>query len=282
MPASTIELLEEGRKANHADRYRRYGFVCPPEAGRVVIAGDLHGHRRNFERIRSYADLEDNPDNHVVLQEIIHGGPTDEQGGCLSFELLFDVVRYKLEFPDRVHLIMGNHDTAFITESEVMKDGKEMNAAFRQALERRYKGDAELIILRIKQFLFSQPLVVKCPNGIWVSHSLPDDRSVDEFDPSAFERELKIGDVNKPGTAYFFCWGRRHSKEAIEKLAEMLDVMLFVVGHQHQEQGYSRKGHRLLIIASDHGHGVLLPVQAGRSYTMDELVDCIVPLASLE
>ncbi|MBA7644870.1 hypothetical protein ES703_52617 [subsurface metagenome] len=58
----------------------------------------------------------------------------------MSYQLLLDAVRYKLTFPDRVHIIMGNHDTAFINSSEVMKDGKEMNCAMHLALDSLLSG----------------------------------------------------------------------------------------------------------------------------------------------
>ena len=123
MSQSIFDLLNKGVEANNADRFRKGNLVCLPPVGSLVISGDIHGHRRNFEKITAFADLANNPDRHIVLQEIIHGGPEDSKGRCLSYELLFDAVRYKLSFPDRIHIIMGNHDAAFISNSRVMKDG---------------------------------------------------------------------------------------------------------------------------------------------------------------
>ena len=133
MPQTIVDLLNKGIEAVNTDKFRRGNVVRLPDKGDLIITGDIHGHRRNFERMVAYADLENNPDRHIVLQEIIHGGPEDSQGGCLSYKLLFDAVRYKLSFPDRVHIIMGNHDTAFISNSEVMKNGKGMNRSMRSA-----------------------------------------------------------------------------------------------------------------------------------------------------
>ena len=134
MSQTVVDLLKAGVEANIIDKYRRDNLVFLPAADNVIIAGDLHGHRRNFERILTYADLRNNRSKHFVLQEIIHGGPQDPEGGCLSYRLLFDVVRYKLDFPDRVHIIMGNHDIAFINNKKVIRNGKEMNRSMRSAL----------------------------------------------------------------------------------------------------------------------------------------------------
>ena len=281
MPQAVIDLLNKGTQANNADRFRRGNMILLPSDGSLVVAGDIHGHRRNLERIRTFADLENNPGRHLVLQEIIHGGPQDAHGGCLSYRLLFDVVRYKLNFPDRLHIIMGNHDTAFINKSRVMKDGKEMNRSMRQALKREFEQAGADIELAIRQFLFSQPLAVKTANRVWLSHSLPSERYLDKFDCSVLDKKLKINDVVRPGSAYLLTWGRSFSQTLLGKMAELFDVDIFILGHQPQPTGYIRAGENLLIIASDHNHGCLLPIDLAKSYSIDKLVDSIVPLASI-
>jgi hypothetical protein len=281
MPRTTIELLNKGITANQADKFRRGNLICLPDKGTLVVGGDIHGHRRNFERLAAYADLANHPDRHIVLQEIIHGGPEDDTGGCLSYQLLFEAVRLKLSFPDQVHFVMGNHDTAFISSTEVMKNGKEMNRAMSSALEREFQQASSEVKLAIRQFLFSQPLAVRCHNRIWVSHSLPNDRFVSRFDAGVFERELQIADCAKPGPAYLLTWGRRHSQTTLGQLAEQLDVDLFVLGHQPQQRGWNQAASNLIILASDHNHGCLLEIDLGKPWSVAELVAKIVPLASV-
>ncbi|UCD52649.1 MAG: metallophosphoesterase [Phycisphaerales bacterium] len=281
MPQTTIDLLNRGITANHTDRCRRGNLVRLPEAGSLVVAGDIHGHRRNFERIAAYADLEHHPDRHLVLQEIIHGGPEDHAGGCLSYQLLFEAIHLKLAFPDQVHFVMGNHDTACICSSEVMKNGKEMNRAMSAALERQFQDATSDVALALRQFLFSQPLAVRCKNRVWVSHSLPGDRYVDSFDQSIFDRELKINDCERPGDVYTLTWGRRHSQDALDTLAGRFDVDLFVVGHQAQPRGWCQAGSNILILASDHNHGCLLEIDLTKSWTAAQLAERITPLASI-
>jgi Icc-related predicted phosphoesterase len=281
MSQTIIDLLNNGIEALNADKYRRGNVIHLPAEGNLIITGDLHGHRRNFERMVHYADLDNNPDRHIVLQEIIHGGPEDSNGGCLSYQLLLKAIRYKLSFQDRVHIIMGNHDTAWINNSEVMKDGREMNRAMREAMEREFKQDSDEIILIMRQFMFSQPLSVRCENRIWISHSLPSDRYLKKFNPKILGKKLKINDVVRPGSAYLLTWGRNHSQKLLDKMADMLDVDIFVLGHQPQEQGWNQAGDNLIIIASNHSHGCLIPIDLAKSYTVEQLIDSIVPLASI-
>lgn len=281
MPRTTIDLLKRGISANQTDKFRRGNLVELPNEGSLVLTGDIHGHRRNFERIATFADLAGHPDRHLILQEIIHGGPEDDGGGCLSYQLLFDAVRLKLEFPDRVHIVMGNHDTACISNSEVMKNGKEMNRAMSSAIEREFRHASPEVTLAIKQFLFSQPLAVRCGNRLWTSHSLPNDRMVESFDPNVLHRELQIGDCHKPGSAYLLTWGRRHGQPLLDKMAQQFDVDLFVLGHQPQPSGWKKVADNLIILACDHNHGCLIELDLAKTYTAEELVDRIVPLASI-
>jgi hypothetical protein len=281
MPQTIIDLLNKGAEANNADKYRRGNLIRLPAEGDLIVTGDLHGHRRNFERILDFADLTNNPGRHIVLQEIIHGGPEDSHGGCLSYKLLFDAVRYKLCFPDRVHIIMANHDTTFINNSEVMKEGKEMNRAMRSAMEREFGQAFGGIELATRQFLFSQPLAVRCENRIWLSHSLPADRLVEKFDPKVLDNNLKINDVVRPGSAYLLTWGRKHSQALLDSMAKTFDADIFILGHQPQEQGWCQAGRNLIIVASNHNHGRLLPIDLAKSYTVEQLIESIVPLASL-
>jgi len=281
MPQTIIDLLNKAAEAAIADRFRRGNLICLPADTQLIITGDIHGHRRNFERIIAFADLAKNSNRHIVLQEIIHGGPQDPKGGCLSYKLLFDVVRYKLSFPGRVHIIMGNHDTTFINNNKVMKNGKEMNRPMRLALEREFQQDSTDIKLAIKQFLFSQALAVRCENRIWVSHSLPADRDVDKFDRQILDRQLKISDTRKPGSAYLLTWGRNMSQTLLDKMANLFDVDIFILGHQSQQQGWKQAGENLIIISSDHNHGCLLSIDLAKSYTVEQLIDSIIPLASI-
>ena len=281
MPQKTIDLLQKGIKAGNADAFRRGNVIHLPAAGSLISTGDLHGHRRNFERIVNFADLKYNPDRHVILQEIIHGGPEDHQGGCLSYQLLFDVVRYKIRFPDHVHIIMGNHDTAFISDIRVMKAGKEMSSSMESALERQFEQASPDIKSAIKQFLLSLPLAVRSENRIWMSHSLPGDRLADEFDPKVLERQLLLEDCEKPGSAYLLTWGRNHSQDLLQKMAKLLNVDTFILGHQPQNQGWNQAGKNLIIIASDHNHGCLLPINLTKSYTVEQLIDSIIQLNSI-
>lgn len=282
MPQQSIQLCREGAELNRSCRYRKGNVIHLPESGKVIVAGDLHGHRRNFERIQTYADLENNPDTHVILQEIIHGGPEDDYGGCLSWRLLFDAIHYKIRFPDQVHILLGNHDTATISNSSVLKAGKEMNLAMQSAMKRHFSQHYNDVYSAMCDYLMSQPLAVRTPNRIWLSHSLPADRYVNDFDLSIFNRSYTLDDIERPNPVYMLTWGRHHSPETLQKLADMFDVDIFILGHQPQDMGWALFGPNTLIIASEHNFGCLLEFELKTPYTPAGLSGNIIPLNTIE
>jgi len=281
MPQKIINLLKKGSDANHSDKFRRGNIINLPADAELIAAGDIHGHQRNFDRIIKFADLAGNNNRHLLLQEIIHGGPEDAHGGCLSYKLLFDAIEWKVKFPDQVHIIMSNHDTTFINNGMVIKNGKEMNRSMRSAIDREFQQTSEEIKKAMTSFFLSQPLAIRCANRIWLSHSLPSDRNLQKFDGVIFDRPLTIEDTVQPGSAYLLTWGRNHSQETLDKMAEMLDVDIFILGHQRQSGGFRLAGNNLLIIASDHNHGCLLPIDLSKTYTIEQLTSSIFPLASI-
>ena len=282
MPQKTIELLKAGKTANIDDKFREHNILQLPSEGNILITGDIHGHLRNLERIISFSDLQNNPGRHVVLQEIIHGGAKDCSGNCISYKTLFKAVRFKLDFPHNVHFIMGNHDTAFICNNEVMKNGIRMNQSMHQALTDEFASAAEDVEIAIKQFLFSQPLAARTGNGVWMSHSLPNECHLDEFDCSIFQRDIQLCDCKKGGQVYLLTWGRRFTEQSVNKLSEKLNCEFFILGHQPQEKGWCRKFDNTIILASDHEHGCFMSIDLAQPYSVDILTEQIRPFSSVQ
>lgn len=275
------KTLEQGVHANHTCSFRQGNIIELPATGDLVITGDLHGHARNLERIMTFSDLGHHPDRHVILHEIIHGGPQTASGGCLSYRVLAQAIDWQLAYPQQVHLIIGNHDTAYLSDAEVMKEGREMNKALDQALREEYPQDWESVKKQIQAFLLSQPLGVHTANRLWFSHSLPADRLYEQFDPAVLNRPLTASDCIKPGSAYILTWGRRMSQDLLNRLKDIFKADLFITGHQPQPEGWAQAGDNLLILASDHNHGTLLRLDRTRHYDIQQAQQAIVPLSSI-
>ncbi len=281
MPAATIEIFKRATALNKEEKGRSGNIINLPDKGKLIITGDLHGNINGYSQIVCNANLAANPDTHIIFQEIIHGGPEDFMGGCLSFKLLKKAAALKNKYPDNVHFIMANHDMSAICGTEVLRGGKEMTKAFQGGLELFYGEQSDMVHLAMRQFLFSQALAVKTSNGIFVSHSLPADRFEQDFDFTILDRPLTMTDINRPNSAYLLVWGRDHSYGLLERLADKLGVKLFVAGHQKQDDGWKRVDPNMLILASDHNNGSVVTVDLSREYSLDELCDCVCDLINL-
>ncbi|MEP0844735.1 MAG: hypothetical protein HRF43_18710, partial [Phycisphaerae bacterium] len=131
-------------------------------------------------------------------------------------------------------------------------------------------------------FIASFPVAGRTANGIFLAHSLPDVAWLDRFDPACVHAPPGELDLSEGGPIYQMVWGRRHTPALIDKLAKAYDVEFFILGHQPQEFGYDVRFDRVIILASDHNHGVFLPIDCRKTYTIDELTDRIRPFAGVE
>ena len=62
---------------------------------------------------------------------------------------------------------------------------------------------------------------------------------------------------------------------------EILDADYFVCGHQPQEQGYDVLHERMIILASEHNHGVFLTLDLAKPVTLEYLLKNIRPFAAI-
>ena len=112
---------------------------------------------------------------------------------------------------------------------------------------------------------------------------MPQDDQIDAFDYTVFERPLTGEDYQRrKGPVYQLIWGRNMSPETVDKFLEKVDSKLVITGHQPQEMGFTTNGDRHLIIASDHNHGVFLPIDLAREYEMAELVGNLRKFVSVD
>jgi hypothetical protein len=276
-----IPTLESAAQLNREDSLRNGQMLCFPGVGDLLVAGDLHNHARNFERFRKVAELERNPERHVILQELIHGGSLGAQGEDRSMEMLLHACDWARQFPGRVHFLLANHDMAQVQRLPIMKDGYDLTDRFTRFIDHTYKSDAARVKAAFNDFIYSMPLAAITVTGIFLSHSLPDPRSLATFDQTILRRDLTEADYARNGPIYHLIWGRGQTQEVLSTLSRTWWADLFVCGHQAQEAGYGTIGDRMVILDSSHNHGVYLRIDLARQYTLQDLVAEIVPLASI-
>jgi hypothetical protein len=280
---TVVETLSTATEENLISAYRRHQVVNLPAEGEVFIAGDIHDHRRNFDKLVRFANLAENPQRHLVLQELIHGDHWDPNGAEESWKMLVQAAELKCEFPTQVHFLLANHDLAQVHGEGIMKGGQSVCDAFNKGIKRDFGTSRGLVHASISEFLLSFPLAVRCPNGVFFCHSLPPDDELAKFDFTIFDRELTGPDYKRRvGPVYHLIWGRRTTPDGAKMFAEKVGASLLVTGHQTQETGYSTNGPHHLIIASEHNHGVMLGIDLAKPYDMEEAVAGIRKFVSID
>lgn len=284
-------MTDDARAA--ADIFRQaaeFSRKCPflkgsvlelPDYGQLVMTGDMHGHWRNFEKLQRFCDLEMAPVRHVLLHELIHEEPASPSDPDMSHLLLLEAARWKCEFPDQVHFLQSNHELSQLTGHEIAKGGRIVTHDFVRGLSRTYGADVDRVLEALLDLLASHPLAARTANRVFLSHSLPGSRTLPDFRPSDLAAPSNRDDLMERGTAYSLVWGRYQTPEILDRLTESLDVDYFICGHQPQEDGYGVVHDRMLILASDHNHGVFLPFDLRRPVTMNDLTRMIRPFSAV-
>jgi hypothetical protein len=277
---TACRVLREAATLIREDPIRKGGVLEFGSAGQVVMTGDLHGHLRNFEKLQRYCALERSPGRSVILHELIHEDLQRADQLDLSIDVLLRAARWKRDFPDNVFILQSNHELAQLRGQEISKGGRSVLWDFEQGIVHRYGAEADAVLAATRDYISALPLAARTRSGIFMCHSLPNPVSLNTFDISVFERPLTEEDIAPGGSAYNLLWGRFHSAEMVERFAERLGVECFIIGHTPQEGGHTTVG-RLIILASEHNHGVFLPIDLGRHYTVEQLESNIRKFVSL-
>lgn len=254
--ATRIQLDSPGREGNIV-------ALDSELATDVMITGDLHGHRHNFNAIRRVADLRNHPGRHLVLQEVCHGGPTyPANGGDMSHTLLEDVARLVTEFPGRVHFLLGNHELSELTDYPIQKNNQMLNLLFRLGLQHAYGPAADKVRESYFPFIESSPLAIRMPGGILISHSIPPGVDTRPFDVSVFRRKLGPEDFRSHTPVFDLVWGRDYRPENAEAFAVQVGAEALINGHEPCAAGYSTPNSRQTILdcCNDKACYVILPL----------------------
>lgn len=274
--ADVSKILTTVRRAGELMRGApgRAGSVVRAFADELMVVGDLHGNIRAFKWVLAEAALDRHPGRHLVLQELIHEiNKHDDERPDLSHRLVDVVCALKCQYPDRVHVILGNHELSELTGRVIGKDGRTLNARFREGIGRSY-GDAAGEVYAAYQKLFSDmPLAVRTPNRVFCCHTLPDGDWLDDLDLSVLEADSWPEEAMKRrGAVYAMTWGRDTSDETADRFAAMVAADLFVTGHQPCDEGYRRANHRTLIVDGTDPYPTYCRFPARKPIGIDDLV----------
>ncbi|MDG3003384.1 metallophosphoesterase [Paludisphaera mucosa] len=253
----------------------RAGSVVRLDADEVMVVGDLHGNLRTFKWVLAESALDRNPGRHLVLQELVHEIiKDDDDRPDLSHRLVDVVSALKCQYPDRVHVILGNHELSELTGRVIGKDGRTLNERFRQGIRRSYGEAADEIYDAYLRLFADMPLAVRTPNRVFVCHTIPDGDWLDDLDLGVLDAEAWPPEaLKRRGAVYALTWGRDTADETADRFAEMVDADLFVTGHQPCDDGYRQANRRQLIIDGTEPYPTYCRFPARSPIGIDDLVN---------
>jgi hypothetical protein len=247
------KILSTVRRASELFRTtpgRSGSIITLDAADEVLVVGDLHGNLPAFRQVLTAAALANRPGRHLVLQELVHGPheyPND--GGDKSHQLVDLACALKCQHPDRVHLILGNHELSELTGRSIGKNGVFLNPHFRKGLETAYGPAAEAIYQAYLQLFVALPIAVRTPNRVFLCHTIPDGSDLDRLDLEILRTGVWPPEsLVRGGTIYALTWGRDTRPETADRFAALVDADLFVTGHQPCDEGFRQANHRQIII----------------------------------
>jgi hypothetical protein len=276
-PERMLTYLRQAIALVRATPGRRGHIVDLQTCAEVLVAGDLHGHVGNFQELLKVADLGNHPARHFVMQEAIHGLYRYPRGGDKSHQLVDLFAALKCQFPKQVHYLPGNHEMAQWTGRTVLKANEDLNELFEEGVTEAYGPQHGPTIYNTYLELFQAlPVLLRAPNRVIVSHTLPPAKSMLLFDPARLLHDAYGDDDLQPGgTVHSLLWGRDTKRQTAEDYLGKVGGELLVSGHIACDTGFNVPNERQIIIdcAESPAGYVLFP--ADRPLTHAELVACI-------
>ena len=105
------------------------GVITLETAEEVMVVGDLHGNIPAFKQGAELAALDQQSRRGTSSSRSWSTGKLmyPDDGGDRSHQLVDLVAALKCQYPDRVHLILGNHELSELTGRIIGKDGEALN-----------------------------------------------------------------------------------------------------------------------------------------------------------
>lgn len=271
-------MCEEAAVANLATASRQGNLIKlgQADADDVMIVADIHGQRVNFDHLVRIADLDVHPRRHLIMQEVCHGGPLyPNESGCMSHLLLEDVMQLKVTYPDRFHFLISNHELAEMTNFPITKANRMLNVLFRCGMLELYGSETDQLLKAYTQFLSTCPLAVRVDNGVFISHSAPENVDRNGFDTGIFDRPLKDDDLAPSGPVFELVWGRDFRQENADAFAALVKARVLIHGHEPCLSGFSVPNDKQIILDCCGRRACYLILPLDRAYSQAEMIDLI-------
>jgi hypothetical protein len=275
-PVRLLRTLKQAIQAFRSAPGRRGRFIRLENTEEVMVVGDLHGNVENFRLALERAELARNRKRHFVLQELIHGPNRYSSGGDKSHQLVDLLAALKCEYPEQVHLILGNHELSQLKSQEIMKGEADLNAPFREGVATAYGPSAREIYASYLELFNVVPLALRTANWIFISHSVPSASRIERFELDLLEqdrpdeREFRFG-----GALHALVWGRDTNPSTVETFLRKVDADFVITGHIPCPEGFSVPNEKQLILDAQGTPACYCLFPTDRPLTQQELIEMV-------
>jgi hypothetical protein len=239
------------------------GVLHLPNHGRLLVATDLQGNLRDFERIADLyraAIVETEGDAHLLFTgDLIHG-PHLEPNEWPDFlgeyyrdespAVVAGFERLRQRFPGRVHAILGNHEHAHIGGPHTAKF-----AADEVVLLENVVGPREAA--HLQDVFRSFPLVAVAPCGVVFTHGAP----AAPIDSPADVLAARLDGLDVDALPDIFAvpvigpllWARSAPPHTARKFLAAMGGSVAIFGHDVVPEGFERIGDEQMIVSTSFG-----------------------------
>jgi len=267
-----ISLVRDAARANVEDPLLFGGLVELPAQGEVMVVGDLHGNLTNYEAVLQQADLAGAADRHLILQELVHEYGMKPGQPCRSWQLVEMVARLKSAYPDRVHVLFGNHEMSELCDLAIAKHGKDLNERFRMGVVAAYGDRAEDVVEAYREFWRTMPLAARTAHGLFVCHSTPRFIRMAPFSLAWFRDPVACARRVRKSPVFDLVWGRDLSQDAADEFARRVESELLLVGHTPCDNGFDSPNTRHIILDTKDVNGAYVLLPLDRSLTREDVL----------
>jgi Calcineurin-like phosphoesterase len=239
------------------------GVLHLPDRGRLLVATDLQGNLRDFERMADLfgaALVENEGDAHLLFTgDLIHGPhlEEDEWPDFLgeyyrdeSGRVIERFVELRERYPGHVHALLGNHEHAHVGGPHTAKFAPDEVVLLEQILGPERSAWLQAV-------LYDLPLCAVAPCGIVFTHGAPaaNIESIADVEAAPIH-DLplhSLTDVFAVPVTGALLWARSASVPAARKFLAALGGRISVFGHDVVPEGYERIGAEQLIVSTSFG-----------------------------
>ncbi len=246
------------------------GLVELEPQGNVVVVGNLHGRVNILKQIVEKSRLIKNFSRgtcFICTGDFVHA--LNERD--YSIETIEYLSFLKERFPNRVFILLGNHEWSHVANVPIHSNGDNLNAKFMGLLEGEFGLKAGMKLREYASFFRTLPLAVRIGRML-ISHAAPDMSIMDSSEFNSFD-PLRIKSINDK--FYPMLWacpkelltdkGKEHTaydEDDVELFLGRMEAGISVVSNENVNKFY-QIGKQLIVNSMN---GAYLELDMSRDY----------------